>query len=471
VRVLAIDLGTSRVKVGVVDETLTTVKSASRTYETVSDDAGMAEQRTDDWLNAIREATLEALSGAGPVDGVVLTAQMPTLVSLSSTGQVLGNAVTWQDTRADDLVTAQLNVEQRGRVHSLAGTPIDGRYLIPMHLLGRGTFPAPAAILSAKDYLYFVLTAKLVTDPSTASGFGALSLETNTWSNELVELWGISSELLPEVVPPTSHAPLVLSGEPLLPGVALGTPVFVGGADSVCAHFYVTHLFANAVSVIDGTSSVTMANLASARIPNGLLVTPLVDPQRRGVELDLLATGSSLNWLATLLEIPINDVEQLVLGHPRPHQNDLLFYPYLAGGEQGALWRTDISGLIQGLHLATQRADLALALYEGIAFETNRCLKILATLSDATTVVNVVRPTGGLLGARLLQTLSDLPVIAIEHQSPSLVGAALIALCELGESPVHDAPGVETVVPEPFEYDYVAHLRAKAIRYVDAGPR
>jgi xylulokinase len=109
VRVLAIDLGTSRVKVGVVDETLTTVKSASRTYETVSDDAGMAEQRTDDWLNAIREATLEALSGAGPVDGVVLTAQMPTLVSLSSTGQVLGNAVTWQDTRADDLVTAQLS--------------------------------------------------------------------------------------------------------------------------------------------------------------------------------------------------------------------------------------------------------------------------------------------------------------------------------------------------------------------------
>jgi xylulokinase len=470
--VLAIDLGTSRVKVGVIDETLTTLASASRTYETISDDAGMAEQRTDDWLHAIHDATRQVVDDGGHrIDAVVLTAQMPTMVSLTRNGQVMGNAVTWQDARADSLVDARLDVEQRRRVNTVAGTPIDGRYIIPMHLFQRRSLVAPAVIMSAKDYLYSLLTATVVTDPSTASGFGAFSLETNSWSDELLDLWGVSHDLLPEIVPPTSTAPLVASGEHLVPGVVPGTPVFVGGADSVCAHHFVAHHFANAISVIDGSSNVIMGILGAAIAPDGLLITPLVDPRLRALELDLLATGSSLNWLAQLFEVQPEEVERLALDHPRPHENDLLFYPYLAGGEQGTLWRTDISGSLQGLGLSHHRADLALALFEGIAFETQRCLEVLNTLSDATTVVAVARPTSELLGARLLQTLTDLPVVAVQHQSPSLTGAAIIALGELGAtSPKGDAKVVAATVLEPFELDYAAHLRAKAARYLDAGP-
>ncbi len=111
------------------------------------------------------------------LDAIVLTAQMPTLVEVNARGQISGRAVTWQDSRADKLVTERLSRDDRRRIYEIAGTPVDGRYLVPMYLRRRLTrMPEPAKILSAKDYLFYVLTGEMWTDPSTASGFGNYDL-------------------------------------------------------------------------------------------------------------------------------------------------------------------------------------------------------------------------------------------------------------------------------------------------------
>jgi xylulokinase len=184
----------------------------------------------------MRQSTEAALAawGSGRVDAIVLTGQMPTLVALSSSGDVLGAAVTWQDSRADALVERFLRPDQARRLYELSGTPIDGRYVIPMHL--RRTHDSsyePALLLSAKDFVFFALTGVAATDPSTASGFANYDLESRDWSAELNELWNLDPALLPEVVDANFTAPLSAAGAGLLAGVSLGTPVVVGAADSV----------------------------------------------------------------------------------------------------------------------------------------------------------------------------------------------------------------------------------------------
>lgn len=473
VRVLAIDLGTSRVKVGLVDGALRTLGSSSRAYATVRDAQGKAEQRPADWLEGIRTATREVLAGVdgtSPVDAVVLTAQMPTLVPLSESGDVLGNAVTWQDARADALVQERLDASARERVAAVAGTPIDGRYLIPMELrrLADGD-EAAASLLSAKDYVIYVLTGVRATEPSTASGYGNFDLAAATWSEELSRLWGVDATAQPEVVSPNHAIGLGAAGAAVLEGVAVGTPVFVGAADSVCAHHYVTRYFPESASVIDGSSTVIVATL-DGPAPTGVLVTPLVDPRLRGVELDLLATGSSVSWLADLFGTATGPLEEMALAHPQPAANDVVFRPYLARGEQGALWRSDVTGSIEGLTLTAARSDVALALYEGIAFETLRCTRLLASWANLRRIVTLAGPSSRYLGAALLGALSDVPVVAVGHQSPSLLGAALVAFDSLG-TPLTEGAHAPAISELPvIDSAYAAALRQKAERFLAATP-
>ncbi len=470
--VLAIDLGTSRLKAAVIDEHLNVRSRARRSYETISHSRGMAEQRPRDWLDALRDAARDAIH-AGPgaeISAVVLTAQMPTLVALSRDAEPIGNAVTWQDARADALVLERLGPSERQRVRSLAGTPIDGRYLIPMHLRRRGE-PGyePATILSAKDFLYFVLTGQLVTDPSTASGYGNYSLESENWSDELSALWSIERELLPEVVASTFVAPLSVNGSALLGDVVEGTPVVVGGADSVCAHHFITGAFPGAVSIIDGSSTVIMATLEKgAMVPADVLITPLVDASQVGVELDLLATGSTVGWLAALFDVTALTLEELALGHPNPANTDTMFFPYLAGGEQGALWLSALAGSIRGISRSTTRADIALAAFEGIAFETLRCLQLDVVAGTSRTLVSVASPGARHFGAALLSALGEYEVRALSHESPSLMGAAMLAHELLNVSVM--LPSSETGELPLLGAAYRTSLPAKAARYLAVVP-
>lgn len=470
--VLSIDLGTSGVKLGVVNDRLETLTAASAHYPTYVDQIDMAEQCPDEWISAITQAW-EKVREARPdirIDAIALTAQMPTLVELDDEGRLIGRAVIWQDSRADELVDERLNAEERDRINEIAGTPIDGRYLIPMYLRRRRDgLPEPTAVLSAKDYLFHVLTGKKLTDPSTASGFGNYDLSTQHFSDELNDLWGFNARLLPTVEASSSWSVLAPSGSVVLSGLEAGqTPVVLGSADSVAAFHFVERVFGSAITVIDGSSTAILGTVEERNnCYRKSLVTPLVDGARLGIELDLLATGSSISWLAQLFGRSPSDLETLALAVETKAANPILFMPYLAGGEQGALWRTDLSGNISNLHLGSSQGDIAQALFEGIAFEILRCLEVISSATTPPTVVWLVSSVNGGLLPALVSVLGHNPVITVPGVSPSLLGAAMIALEVLHEKP-NFTSRLDSWASAPLELDldYIAALRAKRARYL-----
>lgn len=441
-------------------------------YPTYVERTDMAEQRPDEWIDAIAKSWKKVREERTDIriDAVVLTAQMPTLVELDADNQVIGRAVTWQDSRSDELVGELLSVDERRRLYKIACTPIDGRYLIPMYLRRRRDgVPEPSVVLSAKDYLYFALTGQKITDPSTASGFGNYDLENQQFSNDLNALWDFDSGLLPRVAPSNTSHPLAKSGAEILSGLIKGrTPVVLGSADSVAAFHFTERVFGAAVAIIDGSSTVILGRIREGKAPHfDALVTPLVDGARSGLEMDLLATGSSISWLARLFGRASGDMETLALSAGSRTVNPVLFEPYLAGGEQGALWRTDLSGVISNLHLGSTQSDIALALFEGIAFEVIRCLDVMAPFVETPTVVWLMGANyAGLLPA-LLSALAPYLVVCVPGRSPSLLGAALIALEVLPEKHVltdqkHDLSSSPFVLDD----EYVAALRTKQVSYL-----
>jgi sugar (pentulose or hexulose) kinase len=184
------------------------------------------------------------------------------------------------------------------------------------------------------------------------------------------------------------------------------------------------------------------------------------------VELDLLATGSSLGWLAGLLHLTPAGLEDLALTHPDPAGSAALALPYLAGGEQGALWRSDLTGTLAGLILATTAQDLAWALFEGIAFETVRCLNQLA--DGSRTVFTVSPPDSGHLRTAIVAATWPGPVAALAEASPSVLGAALVAFDALGVA-VHPAPA-PAVLPPDLGAAYLAAAAKRMTRYFEAAP-
>lgn len=433
--ILGIDLGTSAVKVAAVKlgESAELAAEGSADFPTDTALPNQAEQSPADWLRATRQA-MQALGAklcsldpawAEHVVAIGLTGQLPTLVCLGERGP-LAPAITWKDGRADSWAAARLGA-LRGEHYARTGMPIDGRYLAPMfqfHFGGRAS--EVRIVLSAKDYLLHALTGLSLTEPSTAAGYGVYDLNKQRFAGDLCAFWGLPERVLPQVRPANASAgTLSQSGAEIL-GLPAGIPVSTGAADSVSAAYAMAGLDERVISISFGSSAVILGTCATLLLdPKArYLVTPHVEPAWYGREMDLLSSGTGYRWLSSLFGWQDGGIDQHAAASPAG-ANGLFFAPYLAGGEQGALWNPRLRGAIFGLSLNHSHADFARAYLEGVFFEVKRCVEVLAE----STPIESVRVGGKIVRfASSMQMLADILAIPVEEAgegSPAAVGAAL----------------------------------------------
>ena len=430
--VLGIDLGTSAIKVVAVSQKGRILATAREPYGTVATCEGQAEQDCADWLKALSRAVTKIHKERTrnlPVEAIGLTGQMPTLVVLNG-GKLLGRAITWQDSRADAWASERLNSELRHDVYRRTGAVIDGRYLAPMYGFHRKGKSTDDVILSAKDYLFYALTGVAATDASTASGYALYNLQSGAWDGKLCGFWNISAEQLPSIKPSSSSLPLSSHGSKLV-RCALGTPVFVGCADSAAGVYALSGSATNnAVTILTGSSTVIIKSDSSPHWDpeTRYLVTPLGLDHTFGREADLLASGSARDWVQNLFAGNDSKARRLLWQGAReisPGAEGLLFAPYLAGGEQGVLWNPQLKGILNGLRCDHAPVHIVRALLEGISFEIRRCVEVLEDKRIAS-----VRISGWMAeNPADLQILADIlgrSVHAYKLGSASAIGAALL---------------------------------------------
>ena len=434
---LGLDLGTSAFKGVLLSAQGEVLASGESPVITLGAEPGAAEQDPSQWLAAARSA-LSQLSKAADasephwrarVAAIGIAGQLPTLVVLGEQG-ALGPAVTWKDARADATAAAVIGARRRALYES-TGMPLDGRYLAPMfHHHWRGRASQARSLLSAKDYLCFALTGARVTDPSTAAGYGLFDLEAGKFSEKWCALWELPRELLPEVRPAHSIAGSLHAMGAVVLGLREGIPVTVGAADSVSGAFAMAPLTnTRRACVAMGSSTVILDAVRARRTDPAMryLLSPHVEAHWYAREMDLLATGTGHRWLSELLGFGPGELERHAAQSP-PGARGVTFAPYLAGGEQGALWNPNLRGALQGLTLHSERSDLARAFMEGVGFEIRRCIEVLA---ETNAVAEVVLAGHAAQLPFALQMLADIlarPVQPFPPLSPAALGAALGAL-------------------------------------------
>lgn len=430
---LGIDLGTSAVKLAACTSGGTVLASAGADFPTLSEQPGQAEQDPQDWLRALgaaartlgRALRAQGLEPGECIGAIGLAGQLPTLVCEDASGPA-ARAITWKDSRADAWATATLDATTRRQLYQRTGMPVDGRYLGPMfrhHGFHRRR--DLQHVCSAKDWLCHVLSAARVTDPSTAAGYAAYDLAQRRFAADLCALWDLPPGLLPEVRPAHARAGALTAGGAGLLGLRAGVPVTVGAADSVAGAYAMGALAPGTVSIAMGSSTIIL-DAVQQLLPDPAmryLLSPHVEPGWYAREMDLLATGTGYAWLSQMLNVPAGELNALAASAP-PGARGLFFSPYLAGGEQGALWDPTLTGTLRGLTVRHSRADIARAFLEGVAYEIRRCLDVLA----ANAPVGRVVVSGGITSEpQSLQRLADIlqrPIEPCTLASPAAVGAA-----------------------------------------------
>ena len=457
---IGLDLGTSGLKGVAMNSSGEILASARADYPTHRPVAGASEQDPDDWSHAIVNIVgeLTATVPAAQWSGVGLSAMIPTMVITDSDGRPVNRAVTWEDARAQDHGKSLRTLVGEGHVYEQTGQWVDGRYLLPMYARIANDLPETSLrLLSAKDWILHWLTGEFATDPATATGTGAYHLADNAYSEAITraaaELTGRTlPEFAPVVTSTSLHRLTDQRAEQL--GLPTGLPIAVGAADAVAAILGLGVGTAGDVIYLAGTSTVII----------GIDDEPHFDPQHRflvtplalagyGHEMDLLATGSAMAWLATLLGLDSPD-ELAALARTVPPEQDALptMLGYVAPGEQGALWDPSLTGIIEGMTLHTSAAEVARALMTSITVESARCV---AVWDENTTERGVIHVAGRGINEAALQELADATGrtthLCGHAEAPhSAIGAALIVACALRVAPIpsHHVAVLETT-PRP----------------------
>jgi xylulokinase len=439
---LGIDLGTSAVKAVAVDASGRVAASGEAAFPTRSELPGQAEQDPADWLSAVSAAVASIARNLGDgwqaqVCAIGLSGQLPTLVCMAD-GRPLGRAITWMDSRADAWAAERLDAKLRDRLYRSTGMPIDGRYLAPMlRFHWHDRWRTVQRILSAKDFLCHALTGHVVTDASTAAGYGVYALADGNWDSTISALWDLDPALLPEIRLARSIAgPLHAAGAQLL-GLPPGIPVMVGAADSVTAHLAMGGLENGIVGIVMGSSAVIVDAVELLLLdPRArYLLTPHVFNGWFGREMDLLSTGTGFHWLTNLLGWTDEQLLSQAAASPAGAKG-LFFAPYLAGGEQGALWNPELRGAVHGLTLQHTAPD------------------IIDVLSEAAPIQSIVVAGHAARSSETTAMLADIlrrPVRVHEHLSPAAQGAALLAMFATGDLPDirHGQSVAASVAPGP----------------------
>ena len=202
---IGIDLGTSAVKLLLVDENGGIRNEVTREYPLEFPKPGWSQQAPEDWKKAVLEGIPALLSGfdAGQVAGIGCGGQMHGLVVLDDRDQVIRPAILWNDGRTAAEVDYLNNEVGKERLSALTANIAFAGFTAPKLLWMRKNEPENfakiAKIMLPKDYINYVLTGVHCCDYSDASGMLLLDVEHKRWSAEMLDICGVKPEQMPKL--------------------------------------------------------------------------------------------------------------------------------------------------------------------------------------------------------------------------------------------------------------------------------
>lgn len=436
--ILAADLGSTQLKLMLMDETGAEVLTVSEKYPTRTACGHKVEQDTNDWERALRSGILrlkeredlkkvEIISFSGHMSGVVL---------LGCDGTALHPCIMLSDSRSQKQSEALLE-EMGETVKYKTGNPINNAFSLPkLRWLSEERpelFQKAKAWLSPKDFLRYRLTGKCVTDYTDA--YNALCIDPGTmdWDQEAVKACGLRESLFPPVCSPFDIVGKVTAEGAARFGLPEGLPVACGGADMACAALGMGLSEPGDGALTLGTCAtfLSMVPKADTRYYGQVTFHPHVTKGKMYALGSHFNGGAAVNWLLARLSEKeeadyglIRELAEAASDVP-PGSHGLVTIPFLAGSGSPRFCGGDRQHMI-GMRISTTRGEIFRSQLEGVTYNLRQSFLIFQEMARLTTLTLA---GGGIhidLWTDMIADIFGIPAAIAGNPDVSTAGAAII---------------------------------------------
>jgi len=438
---IGVDLGTSAVKLLLVNEQGEIKNAVSRDYPLEFPHPGWSQQNPEDWRKAVMDGISELLTGFDGKDvaGIGCGGQMHGLVVLDKDDHVIRPAILWNDGRTVAQVDYLNNEIGKERLSALTANIAFAGFTAPKLLWMRENEPENFSkihkIMLPKDYINYLLTGVHCCDFSDASGTLLLDVRKQQWSGEMCAICGVSEKQLPRLYESYETVGTVLPQIAEQLGISPSVKVCAGAGDNAAAAVGTGVVGSGGCNISLGTSGTIFISSDKFGVdPNNALHAFAHADGGYHLMGCMLSAASCNKWLCEeIFRTTDYAAEQKGITKDKLGRNRVFFLPYLMG-ERSPINDTNARGTFIGMTMDTTRSDLVQAVLEGVAFAIRDSFEVAKSLGIAIPSATIC---GGGAKSPLWRTIFTnvlgIPLELVKTEQGPGYGGAMLAMVACGQ--------------------------------------
>ena len=460
---VGIDLGTSAVKLLLMDGAGKIQKIVSKEYPLYFPHPGWSEQNPEDWYEKSIEGLKELLSECdkSQVAGISFGGQMHGLVILDKDDQVIRPAILWNDGRTGEETDYLNQVIGKDKLSAYTANIAFAGFTAPKILWVKKHEPENFAriekLMLPKDYLAYRLSGTFCTDVSDASGMLLFDVEHKRWSKEMMEICGVKESQLAQIFESYETVGTLKPELAAELGLSENVKIAAGAGDNAAAAVGTGTVGDGACNISLGTSGTIFISSEKFGVDehNALHSFAHADGHYHLMGCMLSAASCNKWWMDEILRTRDYSGEQKDIDVKELGKNHVFFLPYLMG-ERSPHNDPNVRGTFIGMSMDTTREELTQAVLEGVVFGLRDSFEVAKSLGiqiDRTKICGggAKSPLWRQMVADILNIRVDIP----ESEEGPAMGGAMLAAVACGEyASVEEAAAkivkvVDTVEPIP----------------------
>ncbi|GAA0807585.1 xylulokinase [Faecalicatena orotica] len=458
---IGVDLGTSAVKLLLMDENGKIQNIVSKEYLLYFPHPGWSQQDPQDWyaqtVEGIRELTADC--DKSQVAGISFGGQMHGLVVLDENDDVIRPAILWNDGRTGKETDYLNNVIGKDKLSKYTANIAFAGFTAPKILWMKENEPDNFAkiskIMLPKDYLAYKLSGVFCTDYSDASGMLLMDVEHKCWSKEMMEICGVTEAQLPKLYESYDIVGSIKADLAEEFGFTGDVKVAAGAGDNAAAAVGTGTVGDGMCNISLGTSGTIFISSKSFGVDENNALHSFAHADGYYHLMGCMLSAASCNkwWMDEILKTKEYASEQE--GIVKLGENQVFYLPYLMG-ERSPHNDPKARATFIGMTMDTTREDMTQAVLEGVAFGLRDSLEVARSLGIK---IERTKICGGgaksPLWKKIIANVMNLKVDVIESEEGPGYGGAILAAVGCGEyASVEEAAGklvkvIETVEPDP----------------------
>jgi len=435
------DLGTSALKLLLVNNCGEIVKTVTRSYTVEYPNAGWSEQNPEDWWNAFLSGVKELIEGidVSQIKGIGAGGQMHGLVALDKEDNVIRPAILWNDGRTSK-ETEYLNSKVgKEKLSELTANIAFAGFTAPKILWVKDNEPENFKkinkIMLPKDYINYKLTGVHCTDYSDASGMLLLDVKNKCWSKEMLDICSVSESQMPKLFESYDVVGTILPNVAKELGFSDNVQIVAGAGDNAAAAIGTGTVTDGKCNISLGTSGTVFISSDKFSVDkNNALHSFCHASGEYHLMACILSAASCNKWFCEdILGTDDYKTEESSITEEDLGRNDVFFLPYLMG-ERSPINDTDARGTFTGLRMDTKRKDMLLAVLEGVAFAIRDNFEIAKEQGINITCSSLCG--GGAKSAlwqKILCNILNVGITLLQTEQGPGYGAAMLAMVGSGE--------------------------------------